>query len=274
MIPLLLALACTGTLVVGDDLNSEIIDTHTTDDTGDGLDTGDTGDTDTGDTDTGDTDTGDDWVDIDEDGWPQEEDCNDLHPGVNPDAEEVPYNDLDDDCDASTPDDDLDEDGYLLDEDCDDLNADVSPEAEEVCGDGLDNDCDGTTDNLCDVTDCSERYSGDTYGVGWFFSPGINGSSGDYGVAQDGSWGDYAVYYYGCGDLVSATCTATGPGGTLGLTWEDTEIRDFVSNREMAPDLISVTMGDSFVCQVEVQGVVDGEVLTQRTTMDWSIYTP
>ncbi|MFT5585088.1 MAG: hypothetical protein ACI9VR_002676 [Cognaticolwellia sp.] len=58
-------------------------------------------------------------------------------------VDEIPYDGIDNDCDASTPDDDLDGDGLLLADDCDDTDATLG--GEEVPYDGLDNDCDPQT---------------------------------------------------------------------------------------------------------------------------------
>ena len=74
-------------------------------------------------------------------------DCNDRSATMHPDAEEVPYNGADDDCNLTTPDDDLDLDGVELAEDCDDTNRIINPNAienaRENCGDGIDHDCRG-----------------------------------------------------------------------------------------------------------------------------------
>ena len=56
------------------------------------------------------------------DGFTNDVDCDDDNAAVNPDADEVPYNGLDDDCDAATLDDDLDQDGFLNADDCNDIN--------------------------------------------------------------------------------------------------------------------------------------------------------
>jgi len=61
--------------------------------------------------------------DIDGDGYGADVDCDDADPAVSPGAGEAPYDGVDNDCDAATPDDDLDGDGYLADEDCDDSGA-------------------------------------------------------------------------------------------------------------------------------------------------------
>ncbi len=110
--------------------------------------------------------------DDDEDGYTADEDCDDSNPLVHPNAQEVPYDGLDNDCDEATLDDDLDQDGYgVLDEDgmyvgtdCEDLNAAINPGVDEVC-DGIDNDCDGTADQ--DAVDALTFYydvDGDGYG--------------------------------------------------------------------------------------------------------------
>ena len=70
------------------------------------------------------------------------EDCDDLDPEVNPGAEERPYDGLDNDCSAQTPDDDLDGDGYGVAEDCDDTDASVGPQVPLDGPDGRDEDCD------------------------------------------------------------------------------------------------------------------------------------
>jgi len=138
-----------------------------------------------------------DRFDADEDGWcPMGEDvnddgdcfdegedsasgdCDDGDPDVNPDAEEVCDDGVDNDCDMLTDDEapecggdptvDADGDGYCEmagrdvngdgdcdDEgegtgeiDCDDTDATINPGALEVCDDGIDQNCDGTPDEL------------------------------------------------------------------------------------------------------------------------------
>jgi len=73
-------------------------------------------------------------------------DCDDGNGAASPDETEVPYDGLDNDCDAATLDDDLDLDGYGIAEDCDDEDASVNPGATEVCN-GEDDDCDGEPDD-------------------------------------------------------------------------------------------------------------------------------
>jgi hypothetical protein len=77
-------------------------------------------------------------------------DCNDSDASIAPDAAEIYYDGVDQNCDGAN-DYDADGDGVNSDAhgglDCLDSNAAVNPSGQEVCGDGLDNDCDGATDD-------------------------------------------------------------------------------------------------------------------------------
>ncbi len=124
--------------------------------------------------------------DMDDDGYPAGDDCDDFDASVHPGAEET-CNERDDDCDGLTDDQDddvADASTWYEDEDhdafgdesasmaacqqpwgyagqagdCDDQDPELNPLADEVCSDGLDNDCDGATDE----DDCLARpYLGD-----------------------------------------------------------------------------------------------------------------
>jgi len=67
-------------------------------------------------------------------------DCDDTDPLVNPGADEIWYDGIDQNCDRK--DDDRDGDGYGFDTDCDDLRPEAYPGAKELRND-LDDDCDG-----------------------------------------------------------------------------------------------------------------------------------
>jgi hypothetical protein len=103
--------------------------------------------------------TGGGTEDMDADGFNASVDCDDNEPTINPDAEEIYYDGIDQDCDASN-DNDADGDGIPADVytdtngnliplqggDCDDSNPNISPNEVEVACDGLDNNCDDVTD--------------------------------------------------------------------------------------------------------------------------------
>ena len=81
------------------------------------------------------------------------DDCDDTNANINPGAAETPYNGIDDDCNAGTPDDDLDGDGYPNATDCDDNNSNINPGVAEIPYDGIDQDCDGREQRQ---SDCQE----------------------------------------------------------------------------------------------------------------------
>jgi len=91
-------------------------------------------------------------TDADGDGYNATVDCDDTNANINPSQSEIPYNGIDDDCNAATRDDDLDQDGVGVADDCNDLNANIYPNASEIADNGIDEDCDGqdsTSGNVC-----------------------------------------------------------------------------------------------------------------------------
>jgi MYXO-CTERM domain-containing protein len=72
-------------------------------------------------------------------------DCDDNDPDIYPGAEEIWYDDVDQDCDGES-DFDQDGDGFDLEDECDDTDPEINPDAEEIWYDDIDQDCDGESD--------------------------------------------------------------------------------------------------------------------------------
>jgi hypothetical protein len=147
--------------------------------------------------------------DVDRDGFDSEDagcggdDCDDTNSNVNPGAEEVCGDEVDQDCDGADelcPDcTDADGDGWGVgatcpaEQDCDDTSPDIYPTAEERCGDGIDQDCDGE-DLACA---CGDR-DGDGYDSGDGCTPPVDCNDGDNTIYPDAE--------EACGDGIDQDC--------------------------------------------------------------------
>ncbi|MGB5321206.1 MopE-related protein [Lutimonas sp.] len=93
-------------------------------------------------------------------------DCDDSDADINPGAEEVCGDGIDNNCNGEIDEEceiDADGDGYSVEQgDCDDDNPDIYPGAEEICDD-IDNDCDGEVDEEL-MTTFYEDLDGDGFG--------------------------------------------------------------------------------------------------------------
>ena len=95
---------------------------------------------------------GDGWGTTPEEACPSQDgfaefdgDCAPQDASVNPGADEVWYDGIDQNCDGN--DDDQDFDGFAVGEDCDDTDLNVNPDVRERWYDGIDQDCDGNDDD-------------------------------------------------------------------------------------------------------------------------------
>lgn len=136
-------------------------------------------------------------LDPDQDGWDWPIDCDGSDPSINPDAEEVVYDGVDNDCNPRTLEDDLDEDGFVLEDDCDDADAEVNPDRAEVPYDGVDNDCSEQTpdddldgDGYGHEDDCNDEEASVNPGMAEIPDNGVdedcNPSTLDTDVDEDG----------------------------------------------------------------------------------------
>lgn len=90
-------------------------------------------------------------------------DCDDSNATIHPDAAEIWYDGIDQDCDGGS---DFDQDGDGAEanaEDCNDEDAAINPSATEIC-DGIDQNCDGTADEGLGGGIYYQDADGDSFG--------------------------------------------------------------------------------------------------------------
>jgi hypothetical protein len=81
-------------------------------------------------------------LDLDDDGFPANNDCVDTNAAIHPNAPDIEFNGIDEDC-RNGDDRDHDNDGYPREGDCNDGKARVNRDAREIPGDFEDENCDG-----------------------------------------------------------------------------------------------------------------------------------
>ena len=164
------------------------------------------------------------------------DDCDDLHPTVHPEADEV-CDGLDNDCSGAPDADEVDGDGdgVLACDDCDDTTALRSPLLDEWC-DGVDNDCSGTPDDdptlsgsapACAVDSCRDLVGTFTGVDTYWLTDGVDAYEAWCDLDHaGGGWTHIATLSDGGDDVWSQLNPASDAGlwdsaytyGTLSLT--------------------------------------------------------
>lgn len=105
-----------------------------------------------------------DQCDLDGDGFPGSLDCNDREVNAHNGAREIPYNDIDEDCNGIENDRDVDGDGFDSvavegGDDCHDGNPRVNPAEPELCN-GSDDNCNDEIDEVRNLAEGEGEYFG------------------------------------------------------------------------------------------------------------------
>ena len=224
--------------------------------------------------------------DLDEDGWTVcGGDCNDDDPTINPEAQEIQGNLIDDNCNELIDADDItdilsdeDNDGYTESEgDCNDYSADISPEALEIPNNTDDN-CNGIIDeDTIQKDDDGDGWSereGDCNDNDALIFPDTEDVENSIDDDCDGFIDEGSVSYDDDGDGVNENegdCDDNDPW-TFPSAEEDCDNVDNNCN-----DLIDegeegegTTACGFIVDRIEIKPVEDGCNISQRNTVGWS----
>ena len=213
--------------------------------------------------------------DRDKDGYNSRIDCNDRDASINPGAQEICGDGIDQDCNGNDlvcpVDPDNDGDGYTVNQgDCNDQLASVHPYAHDICGDGIDQNCNGAVDEGCpfDPDNDGDGYTvnqGDCDDQNSTVNPGASEICGD-NIDQDCN----GMVDEGCplvpptGD--HKTLTYTGPGMCIGC--HTLEANDMFGSTHYQWQGEAIYMTDGPMTQGKKSGAVN--TYCGNVTGNWS----